>query len=281
MGSGASGTIWNMNMRGRRGNIVQAYPAVEYGFFPAELTASQGDLIHFQFHGSDFNQARNPNNAEGWQYSDRTNLVQMEDANHQFPLDWDTYDGETFFKTYEQAREFALLDSRENLLAKNSNCGVFKAGEDNENNDPTNCGKLNYASATWQPTEDTAGGNDGLIKVDHTRKKYSFISTRNNNFSNRSQKLILRVTGLQEWEKALIGTSVAIAVIAPIAAFLFWVMYVKGMGAQEGFLTYCCCCLGSADSLRRKDMKKRRKKNKKRTEKALAMEDVQVDSNQA
>ena len=123
--------------------------------------------IHFQFHGSDFNQARNPNNAEGWQYSDRSNLVQMQDSNYQFPMDWETGSGR-FFKSEEQAVSFALLDSEANLNARNRNCKEFEAGDDNENNDPQNCGKLNYASATWQP------GSDGLFNINHDREKFSF-----------------------------------------------------------------------------------------------------------
>ena len=224
--SGVSGTIWNVNTRGRRGNIVQAYPAVEYGFYPSEVTAEQGSRLHFQFHGSDFNQARNPNNAEGWQYSDRTNLVQMQDSNYQFPMDWDTGSNK-FFKSEAQAVAFALLDSKENLNARNRDCEDFEAGDDNENNDPQNCGKLNYASALWQP------GSNGLFTINHERQKFSFVSTRNNNFSNRSQKFMVRVTGLQEWEVAVISISVVMAVLAPIGGFLFWAMYMKGWDSRS------------------------------------------------
>jgi hypothetical protein len=268
--SGVAGTIWNVNTRGRRGNIVQAYPAVEYGFYPSEVTAAQGSKIHFQFHGSDFNQARNPNNAEGWQYSDRSNLVQMQDSNYQFPMDWETGSGR-FFKSEEQAVSFALLDSEANLNARNRNCKEFEAGDDNENNDPQNCGKLNYASATWQP------GSDGLFNINHDREKFSFVSTRNNNFSNRSQKFMVRVTGLQEWEIAVISISVVLAVGAPIAGFFFWAMYMKQMGFKESCLIYCCCCLGAAAKASSSGGGKKRKKKKKAM--ATSAADVTMDSN--
>lgn len=266
--SGADGTIWNVNTRGRRGNIVQAYPAVEYGFYPSEVTAEQGSKLHFQFHGSDFNQARNPNNAEGWQYSDRTNLVQMQDSNYQFPMDWETGSNH-FFKSEEQAVAFALLDSKENLNARNRDCQDFEAGDDNENNDPQNCGKLNYASALWQP------GTTGLFNINHDRTKFSFVSTRNNNFSNRSQKFMVRVTGLQEWEIAVISISVTLAVLAPIGGFLFWAMYIKQMGFKESCLIYCCCCLGGAMAASSGGKKKRKKKKAMATSAA----DVTMDSN--
>jgi len=236
------------------------------------MNVNQGDMIHFQFHGSDFNAKRNPNNAEGWQYSDRTNLVQTEDSNHQFPLDWDTYDGETFFDSYAQAVEFALLDSEANLKEKGAQCEEFEAGDDNENNDPRNCGKLNYASARWSPTANTRGdGQTGLFAINHPRTKYSFVSTRNNNFSNRSNKWLVTVSGLMGWEKALIGTGIAVAVVFPIAIFLFYILYIKKMGFQDGVMMYLCCCFAGAAVTKRSGGKKKKKSKSKSNKKSLQM----------
>ena len=68
--------IFALNVRGKRGNIVQVYPGTEYDFVPNHLHVAENDCIHFQWTGSNTNP--NNNDGQGKEGTDRSNIALLE-----------------------------------------------------------------------------------------------------------------------------------------------------------------------------------------------------------
>jgi len=201
-----SANIYNLNVRGKRGNIVQTFPATEYDFVPKTLEIKVGDYVHYQWTGCD----TNPNNeGEGTDDTDRSNLVQMLDNTYNHPItdsDWAS-SAKKVQPLFEDANQRLLMSQIGQTGCKT----LAQLLSDNNNNqnaieqDTGNCMKLNAALTPYF--------NGGLLKM-NTTGTFFYMSSRNNNFSNRTQKGVLIVAPLlPAWAIALIviGSFIAVA----------------------------------------------------------------------
>lgn len=165
--------IVNLNVRGRRGNIVQVYPSVEYDFVPNQLQVRRGDYLHIQWTGSDAN--AQGNDGQGKTGTDRSNLVLMAAVGRNYPMNLNPVDKSQI------PIHFTTNMTLVAALAFQNQTGCDHTTQDTQS--PSHCRLLN-AAAAYQ--------NFGLVKVENTGTFHLF-STRNNQFSNREQKAILTV----------------------------------------------------------------------------------------
>jgi hypothetical protein len=208
--------IVNYNVRGRRGNIVQTYPSVEYDFVPEDLTIESGTYLHFQWTGSDANP--NGNAGNGRQGTDRSNLVQVGVRGENVPVPISKHT--LFFNSANDpsnsegralVERFAYLDQQKVLQNVEETCDP----DENNNNALTNCKQLNGASAYF---------DGGLVEMTQVGVHH-IASTRNNDFSNRSHKTTIRITrNLGEWY-FILAAAVGAAMALTIFCYLFVACY--------------------------------------------------------
>jgi len=187
-------TIWNIGVRGKRGNIVQVYPAVEYDFVPNMLNAKVGDYVHFQWTGCDTNPANN--DGEGTRQTDRSNVAQILTMAHNKPADAPLLKKANLDVMFDDKRVQARM-----AMIDQTNC--VKPNDDEE--DVQNCMKLNAA-----PTPYFDGGINRLNRTG----TFHYMCTRNNNFSNRSQKAALMVTDGDSMDRMLPVWSLVVVGVA-------------------------------------------------------------------
>jgi len=193
--SGVASTtrIYNLNVRGKRGNIVETYPATEYDFVPQYLTVKVNDYIHFQWTGCDTNPAGNA--GEGTDQTDRSNVVQTTSLDKSYPAtdSWLSHNTPLFGS--QGLRQRMAYLGQTNCLNYSVILANNGGNEGNADADPTNCLKLNAAPAYF---------DGGLVRMNKTGT-FFYMSTRNHNFTNRNQQAVIIVEAvLPPWAIALV-----------------------------------------------------------------------------
>jgi len=167
--------LHNLQVKGKRGNIVQTFPGTEYDFFPTRLEVRKGDYIHFQWTGSNTNPDNNA--GQGKAGTDRHNAIlqrgPLYDENQGVtnPVTYGQW-GMTFPARIDNASMPFLglsLSDRKKLAIHTDQVSGQSGGNMDELNDAGTYFDLGPRQVT-------------------TYGIYHYVCTRNNNFSNRDQK---------------------------------------------------------------------------------------------
>lgn len=188
--------IVNLGVRGKRGNIVETFPAMEYDFVPTRFAISSRDLIHIQWTGSNTHNNGQPagdgeagDTGEGLDGTDRHNIVQMIHSADNYPIALDKNSS----NWYSQMHCFDLDGSQ------------YPQGPTDFPNLP--CALALSTSGYYRQESDiqTLPPLDPLLDIapaslvrgivvkfnappSGQTVNYYYMCTRNNNFTNRSQK---------------------------------------------------------------------------------------------
>ncbi len=188
------------------------YPSVEYDFVPTNLTAKVGDYVHFQWTGSNTHN-NNPNGGDGQTGddgrgrggTDRHNVVLLDDLSENYPKFYSTFNNVLFPSDSQLASRVVFAPHLTHKAQYTSRMQLVQAfatgGYVGPTPTATNGG---YTPAQFDALDAANANNKGLldnvsptfrgplIKLTETGTVH-YMCTRNNNFSNRSQKASITV----------------------------------------------------------------------------------------
>lgn len=190
--------IYNLNIRGKRGNIVQVYPAVEYDFVPSKLNIrKETDVVHIQWTGSNSHNNNSPagdgqagDAGEGKSGSDRNNIVEISNSLDNYPLPFEK--SKMFQGATAVWSSLKLKDPKpEDIAVSLASAGYYTClrsktcpAESVETKKAKMDSLLNNAPASF----------GGIMLKFSNKGCFFYMCSRNNNFSNRSQKGVLCIS---------------------------------------------------------------------------------------
>lgn len=202
--------VKNQNVQGKRGNIVQTYPAVEYDFWPKIQEVKVGECIAYAWVGSNTHNNGNPGGdgqtgdaGEGQGGTDRHNLVQLslEEQTYPVPLDktadfftqndcYKTYTGEPISSGNAGSTSIQDKDLQIYLMSNGFYSSYSKGAESlvTKSQQAGGDGEMNVL------LNDTPASLRSVTCCPKAVGEWVFAGSRNNNFTNRDQKLRMKVT---------------------------------------------------------------------------------------
>lgn len=194
------------------------------------LQLRQGDYVHFQWTGCDNNPQGN--DGEGRAKTDRSNIVPLS-----FALGVSKH-VDAWNPTSRSFNDPSIIKlwsaSQANLLASLGQSGCLNVTDLNTRNnndqnqvnqDLQNCAKLNAADRYF---------DGGLVQI-NGQGVYRYMSTRNNNFSNRGQKAtIVSAPVVQTFGIVLLSVSAAAFASAVVIAVVVKFLPASGLAAAAG-----------------------------------------------